>query len=530
MKDLNRKMAKGAAWMVLMRLTDRGLGLISTVILARLLIPADFGLVAMAMSIIAILEILGSFSFDLALIQNQSAERRHYDTAWTFTVLYNTISAIILVALAEPASVFYSDQRLVGIIYVMALSSIVQGFENIGLVAFQKDLDLSKEFLFRTAKKIVAFTVTISLALIYKNYWALVVGTLAGRIAGLIFSYLAHPYRPRFTLEGRNELFHFSKWTLANNIIIFVAIRGIDFVIGRVSGSAALGLYTIAYEVSNLPTTELVFPIGRAVYPGYAKMAHDLSILRQGYLDVLGAIVFFAIPAAMGILVLADPMVMVVLGKNWLEAIPLIQVLAVFGMIRACNSNSGSIYMVIGHPKLISIITLFYITLLIPLLIWLVPQMGPLGAAWAITITVLVQFPINQILLSHYLKIRFLAFIGIIWRPLLAGLLMAWGVDATRTFISSPLHQIDPVWLNNLRKFTSTTQFRESIDLILLGMDSIIHNSALINAINLFLLVLLGMIFYTVTVYLLWFISRRPDGSESIVLRLVLSRIFKSNK
>jgi O-antigen/teichoic acid export membrane protein len=95
---------------------------------------------------------------------------------------------------------------------------------------------------------------------------------------------------------------------LVNNVLIFLSHRSTDLVIGRITGAPALGLYNIAYEISNLPTTELVFPISRAVFPGYAKMAASLEDLRQGFLDVLSVIVLFAVPAGLGIMVVSEPL------------------------------------------------------------------------------------------------------------------------------------------------------------------------------------------------------------------------------
>src|SRR5690349_7189207 len=106
MMDIGDRVAKGAMWMIGVRLTDRGIGFISTMVLARLLVPADFGLVAMATVLLGIIEVLGSFSFDLALIQRQNAERRHFDTAWTYNIIVGAASALAMVLAAKPASRF----------------------------------------------------------------------------------------------------------------------------------------------------------------------------------------------------------------------------------------------------------------------------------------------------------------------------------------------------------------------------------------------------------------------------------------
>ena len=173
-------MAKGAAWMVLFKLSERLIGVVSTLILARLLIPDDFGLVAMAISMLAVLELVTSFNFDISLIQNQNAERYHYDTAWTCNLLLGLGEALAMMALALPAASFYGEPRVAGIMFALAAYTAVRGFANIGVVAFQKDLDLHKEFRFGITKKLFAFTVTVTLAFYLRNYWALMAGMKRG--------------------------------------------------------------------------------------------------------------------------------------------------------------------------------------------------------------------------------------------------------------------------------------------------------------------------------------------------------------
>src|SRR6185437_4494802 len=225
MNDLNRQMAAGAAWMIFLRLAIRGLGFISVVILARLLTPADFGLIALATVIIAALELMSAFSFDVALIQKQGQSRAHYDTAWTITIIFSAITGLILVALAYPAARFYGDPRLQPIMYVLAAGTVVEGFQNIGVVAFRKEMDFSREFGFQISKKIFSFVVTVPLAFWLRNYWALVAGIVAGKAAGTIVSYMAHPYRARWSTAAWAELFHFSRWLFLNNFLGFLRAR-----------------------------------------------------------------------------------------------------------------------------------------------------------------------------------------------------------------------------------------------------------------------------------------------------------------
>jgi len=256
MNNVTKKMAAGIAWMSLTRIGIKALALVNTVVLARLLVPADFGIVAMAVSVIAGLELFRAFNFDLALIQRQHADRSLYDTAWTFNVLLGLVLALALAVAAFPAATFFNEPRLASVIHALTISVLVSGFENIGVIAFRKDLAFSREFALRMVQKACATAITLPLAFYWRSYWALVVGMVSGDLFSVLISYYAHPFRPRFSLKAWRDLFSFSKWLLANNVLWFLRDRSPDYLLGRLAGAGALGLFTISFEISNLPTSE----------------------------------------------------------------------------------------------------------------------------------------------------------------------------------------------------------------------------------------------------------------------------------
>ncbi len=481
MENLNRKMATGAIWMILFKAVTKSLGLVSVVILARILSPEDFGLVALATAIIGALDLMSSFSFDVVLIQNQNATRKQYDTAWTITIFFAAVISLLLIALAGLSAEFYDDARLAPIMYVLAISVMAQGFQNIGVVAFRKEMEFHKEFIFMVSKKLIGFIVTISMAFWLRSYWALVAGIIAGKLGGTTMSYFVHPYRPRFSVAAWTELFRFSRWLFINNMLEFIRHRGGDFIIGKLLGAGALGLYTVSYEISHLPTSELVAPINRAVFPAYAKLANDLDKLRQSYLDVLAMIGIFAIPAAVGIAVLAELIVAVLLGPKWVEAGPLIRILGISGAIAAMETNIASVYLALKRPQILTRLFSFYVTLLIVLLLVFSRQWGMIGAAWAILAAALINLPVYYAAMFRTLKLKMPQFLAVIWRPV-AGSAVMYGV------------------LNYGLGLLTSSQL------------------AIPSLISLLAAVMLGVLVYTVIVLLLWIVSGRPRGAESFAL------------
>jgi O-antigen/teichoic acid export membrane protein len=483
MHDLRRRMAAGAAWMIFFRGATRLLGVISTVILARLLVPEDFGLMAVATAIVAGLELMSAFSFDIALIQHQDSTRSHYDTAWTITILFSVATALLLVVLAGPGAAFYEDGRLETIMYVLAAGTVVEGFQNVGIVAFRKDMDFRKEFLFQVGKKLISFAVTLPLAFLWRDYWALVIGLVAGKLGGTLLSFAVHPYRPRFALSAHVELFRFSRWLVLNNLLGFLRHRAPDFIVGKLAGPGPLGLFTLSYELAQLPTTELVAPINRAVYPAYARISSDLSRLQHSYLEVVGMIAFFALPAAAGIAVIAEPLVTVVLGPRWLDAVPLIQVLGLAGAVNALETNIGSVYLALGRPQILSRLYGFFVALIVVLVVAFTWRWGVVGAAWGCLLAAVLNIPVYYGAMITTLRMSVGQVIDVVWRPLVA----AGGMSAC---VVTVLGEIGATW------------------------------SGVPAGVELLAGVVTGVLTYAALVLLLWSVSGRPGGSaEGIVVR-----------
>lgn len=420
-----RRMAGGAVWMVLFKLVERSLGLISTLILVRLLAPTDFGLVAMAMSFIVMAEVLTSFGFDVALIQNQDATVQHYHTAWTCNMLFGLLIFLLMLAAAAPAAAFYSEPAVFWVLCCLALGPLIAGCENIGVVAFRKELRFSSEFSFQITRKLVGFAVTVPLAFWLRNYWALVAGMLASKLTGTLYSYVAHPFRPRLSLAGAAKLFSFSKWLLLNNAMSFFKVRLADFFVGRLHGATELGIYNVAYEVANLPTSELGAPINRALLPGFSQIAQEQASLNSAYANAMGVLALFALPAAAGIYAVAEYLVPVVLGPKWLAAVPLIQTLGIFGAIELFHSSICTVLIARGHPAAVVKSQLLFVGILLVLMFTLVQRMGASGAAISVVGASILSTPAFLYAIRVHTGITPGTFVRALARPLLASVAMA---------------------------------------------------------------------------------------------------------
>lgn len=422
------QIASSAGQMVFVKLSEKSLGLVSTLILARLLTPADFGLVSMATMVVAFIELIGAFGFDTALIQRQDAQRHHYDTAWTCNALLGSAVAVILLLASPLVAGFYDETRLGPVLQVLALGSFIGGLENIGTVNFRKEMDFRKEMYFVLSKRVFYFVITIGLVLGFRSYWGLVGGAIAGKLISVALSYVLHPYRPRLSLEARHDLFHFSKWMLLSAIVQFLQQRSIHFILGRTLGSHGLGVYNVASELSQMPSSELIAPLNRAVYPAYAKVATDGAVLARRFLEVFGMICLLAFPVTIGMHAVADPLVRVLLGTQWLEAIPLVRIIALCGLASALQSNLYLVIIALGKPRLTTLLSGGLLLASLPFIIFTSLEHGAIGAAYAYLGTMVAGNFAIAILFTRITSIPISAICQVMWRPVLGSALMLTAV------------------------------------------------------------------------------------------------------
>ena len=476
MPNINQRMATGIVWMVGAKLVDRSIGIISTLILARLLVPDDFGLVAMATAIGGMLDMLGAFSFDVALIQNTKAERRHYDTVWTFNVMIGLACALGLVLLAVPASGFYKEPRLANVMYILSLSYFMHAFTNVGIVNFRKELNFHKEFTLIFARRVVTFFVTMTAAYLLRSYWALLIGMTIGKFVAFALSYLMNSYRPRFSLAAGRELFDFSKWMLVHNILQFLRHDGCTFIIGRLFGANGLGIYAVSYEISNLPSTELVAPIARVALPGFAKIS-DPAVIAQSYLRLMGIITLVILPIGIGIAAVAAPLVLAALGPKWVAAIPLIAILGLNGAIESTQTNNAAVCFALGQPRKVMIVNSTFVLVFFPALYLFMTHYGMIGVGYAYLTAQAVAVPLGMTVIKRFLKFRWSDVAAVVWRPIVGAAAMYAVVTEFDTVVAA--------WFPWLRLLADAA---------------------------------VGALAYTAVVLLLWALSRRPVGAETFCL------------
>lgn len=345
---------KGSAWILSLRLTNRALGLIRTIILARLLLPEHFGILGIAAVTISTLETFSQPGIATALVQKRDGVEDYLDTAWTVSVLRCLILFGLLYWAAPFVAGFFDTPRAEIVLQVFAVSVIIAGCRNIGVIFFQRDLDFRKQYVYEFSVTLGNMAVAVPAAFILRNVWALVIGGIAGSMVRFMMSYVLHSYRPRirFDRERFGELFGFGKWVLWSSALVFLVTQGDDIFLGKMFGATALGFYQMAYMISNLPTTEVSQVVSHVTFPAYSKIQDDTGRFGEAYLKVLQLISFIAVPLAGAIFILAPELVELVLSEKWMPVVPMIQILVWAGLIRAFMDTTVPVFNAAGKPRI----------------------------------------------------------------------------------------------------------------------------------------------------------------------------------
>lgn len=434
---LGRRLMTGSSWMVGMRFAVRGIGLISTMVLARVLVPADFGVMAMAMLLISVIEVFTDSGQTLAVIRHPNPERAHYDTAWTIGVLINTGLTAMALALAPFAPLYFHDDRIVPVIQLLSLRIFLGGFVNIGTIDFRRNLDFAREFWFGVTRKLLTFGVTLTLALTWRSYWALAAGVVVGHVLEVTLSYIMSPYRPRFNVSKMRELWGYSAWLLTMELGRFFEGRVDEWVVAGVAPPAAVGSYTIGTEFGALPVTEVLDPVARALFPNYARLAADPHELKNAYLHVLAASTAVAAAAGIGLALVAPDLVSVMLGPKWTGTAPLIIWFAPAAAITGVCNTVFPVMNAAGESRLSAIQTWLRVFFFVPSMIWAASTGVLVNFAIAKLVVSIVLIPTFFARLRKILPISWRDMISATWRPVVAAAIMALAVLALDDTVSS---------------------------------------------------------------------------------------------
>lgn len=387
---------KGVSWIGALRVSTRVLAILRTAILARLLSPLEFGLFGIITLVLAFLEVMTETGVNVVLVQEKEEIKKYIDSAWVVSIVRGIlISALILLSAPFISNFFHAEDSL-RLILLTSTVPLFRGFINPAVVRFQKELKFHFEFIYNFLGFFTFSVVSIFFALLTRSAVSLVVGLIASAFLQMVFSYLIIEPRPRFRFkkEYLNKLLNRGKWVTAGGFFTYLFQNGDDAVVGRILGTAPLGIYQVGYKISTLPITEISNVITRVTFPVYTKITDDMIRLKRAFLKTT----FFVLVASsvFGSILFTFPeaIVTIILGSSWLEVVPVLRVLALFGIIQAVTSSTFSLFWATQKQEYVTIVSLASIAGLAVSIFPLVFLFGVVGAGLAALIGALIGLPV----------------------------------------------------------------------------------------------------------------------------------------
>lgn len=344
----------GIKWTSMSTFGRRILALLANIILARLLAPADFGLVAMAAVVLGFIDIFKDLGTGAALIQRKDVNEGLLSSIFWFNVGFGMFATATTIACAPLIAYLYKEPRVIPILIGMSISFFMSALTIVHNCLLQRQMAFVTLAKIEVAAAIVSYIVGIGAALLGHGVWSLVYQVVTNSAVFLMLIWFASSWRPRvmFVWLEVKSVMNYSLNLASYNVFYYFAQNVDNFLIGRYLGSEALGYYDLAYRLMTFPMQAISAVFGKVMLPYYAQAQNDLPRFRQGFMRAATAIAFVTFPMMLGLLAVREPFVLALFGPKWTPVIGLLALFAPLAALRSVATTTGSIYMAMGRADL----------------------------------------------------------------------------------------------------------------------------------------------------------------------------------
>ncbi|OGH02453.1 MAG: hypothetical protein A2798_02230 [Candidatus Levybacteria bacterium RIFCSPHIGHO2_01_FULL_37_17] len=390
-----RDTLRGVSWMSALRLATRAASFLKIAVLARFLSPAQFGLFGVASIALSLLEVLTQTGINIFLVQSKKEIEEYVDSAWVVSILRGAFIGLLIILLSPFLAEFFNTPEALNILLLISIVPFIKGFINPSEIKFQKNLNFAYEFWFRSIIFVVDAAIAIIFSVLTQSVYGLVLGLIAGAVLEVVLSFAIIKPWPRFNVNFSHvrEILHRGKWVTAYSVFDYFGENLDDILVGRVLGTPVLGIYQVAYRISTMPISEIANVVSPVVFPVYARIVEDnkrliRAFLKTSFLTALAAVV-------MGTIIFVYPreIVLIVLGEQWLSAIPVLQLLSIYGVLRAIVSPSYAVFLAKGEQKHVTLVILVRLLALSLFIYPFIKTFGLVGAGYAAIFSIIAEIP-----------------------------------------------------------------------------------------------------------------------------------------
>jgi lipopolysaccharide exporter len=317
---LGTRIFRGALWMVALRLSVRSIGLVSVMLLARLLVPEDFGVIGTAALVTGVLAILGNTGVSDGLARLPDADERHVWTAWTIELLVAVLIALGIILATPWAAHWLNEPRLPHVLPWFAGVMVIQALGSPGALVLLRDMAFREEFRLRTSQKLLTVAAALGGALYFGDYRGLVAGAVVGAVLTAALTYRLYPYPVRLTLSCWRSFAGFSVWTVVYGAANHLSSVIDEIVVRRMATAGVFGLYHTSRDLGRVLVVEGVAPAAAALLPGLARLRGDPARCARAAAQAVAVAALVACLAGAVVSGAAAEITRVILGPQWTGA------------------------------------------------------------------------------------------------------------------------------------------------------------------------------------------------------------------
>jgi O-antigen/teichoic acid export membrane protein len=480
--SISHKTASASIWTLGGKFSARLLDFISLLILARVLSPEDFGLVAIATSVLVIVEAVLDMPLVQALVRQKSPSPEMIATAFTLGVLRSLAIILAMIAIAWPLAAVYNDQRLFALVSVLSLGPALRSIVSPGMVIFMQQLDFRRDFLLDIIARATTLVAAVSISLSTGSYWGLALGTVSGQLVATMLSYVFAPMRPAFVLSEWKRFQDMVGWNTLSQILDSINWQLDRLLLPRFTGIATFGSFSVADNIASIPHQTFVGPLMRPLMAGFKDVSDDKR--RVAFLKAISAATLVAAPVLLTMVVLAEPIVRVVVGERWLSSAPILQFLCIVSLIGLPSTILPPLVMVLDKTRYVALRMGLEFAIRVPVTVFGIIYYGVPGAIAGRMTAVTIAHVASLFVARHLIQAPMMAQLKAFLRPLSASLPMVLFLYLTQPYLAAL-----PIGFN-----------------LVLGLAICIG---------------IGLALFWTCALLSWWVAGKPDGLESlIVLRL----------
>ncbi len=430
--------ARGVTWFGLAQVVNQGLRFVAMIVLARLLLPEYFGVVAAAAIVAELAMDAIGLGFGEAIIQRKEVTTSHLSTSFWTGLMLGAAFCIVVVLVAPFVADLFGDERVCPVLRVMSVCFLLAPLRSVHGSLLRKRLEFFKFSIGEMAQGLAYVITATVVAFVTRDYWSLVFASVASQIAMIVARWALCRWWPSltFSVDSLRDLWGFGSRVTATRLVQFAAERLDQLIIGIWLSTTTLGFYYFAHKIASYPASGLLMSVSRVAFPTFSKVQDEDERLRRGFTKSVVYVSVIVFPMFAGLALVAPELVRLVYGQQWIPAILPLQILCIMTAIAAISVTVAPLFRAKGRPDIELKLILVRLAIMLPCLLVSV-QFGLAGVAIGVSSVVGIMWLVRQTYANRLVGLKMRDYARSLYPAVLGALVMSLLLVAYRSAASA---------------------------------------------------------------------------------------------